>query len=93
MTHTAVYWLHGLQLDTFGDGILVIASLQCLQIVIHLMQKTSMRSWRMERMSDRKVRKLQRRIRKLHWYQKMILMDWMNAWYSDVKEQRRLEEE
>lgn len=44
-------------------------------------------------MSDKKVRKLQRKIRKLHWYQKMILMDWMNAWYSDVKEQQRLEEE
>jgi len=44
-------------------------------------------------MSDRKVRKLQRKIRKLHWHQKMILMDWMNAWYSDVKEQQRLEEE
>ena len=44
-------------------------------------------------MSDRKVRKLQRKIRKLHWYQRMILRDWMNAWYSDIKEQRRMEEE
>ena len=44
-------------------------------------------------MSVRKVRKLQRKIRKLHWYQRMILMDWMNAWYSDIKEQCRMEEE
>ena len=44
-------------------------------------------------MNDKNIRKLQKRIRKLHWYQKMILMDWMNAWYSDMKEQERLEEE
>lgn len=41
----------------------------------------------------RKLRKLQRKIRKLHWYQKTQLMDWLNAWWSDVKEQERLEAE
>ncbi len=44
---------------------------------------------------DRKTRWIQRKIRKLNWHQKLILMDWMNAWYSDYKEQSRkeLEEE
>lgn len=45
------------------------------------------------RMIDRKVEKIKRKLRKLHWYQKIQLMDWLNAWYSDVKEQQRLEEE
>ncbi len=44
-------------------------------------------------MIDRKVEKLKSKLRKLHWYQKIQLMDWLNSWYSDVKEQQRLEEE
>jgi len=42
---------------------------------------------------SKQVRKLQKRIRKLHYYDRMFIMDWMNAWYSDIKEQQRLEEE
>ena len=41
-------------------------------------------------MNDKKVHKLKRKLRKLHWYQKIELMDWLNAWYSDMKEQERL---
>ena len=44
-------------------------------------------------MRDKKVEKLKVKLRKLHWYQKIRLMDWLNAWYSDVKEQQRLEAE
>ena len=44
-------------------------------------------------MIDRKVEKIKRKLRKLHWYQKIQLMDWLNDWYSDVQEQQRLEEE
>ncbi len=42
---------------------------------------------------DKKVRKIQAKIRKMSWYQKLMLMDWMNAWYSDYKEQQRLDQE
>lgn len=42
---------------------------------------------------DRKTRRIQAKIRKLTWHQKLILMDWMNAWYSDYKEQARKEYE
>ena len=42
---------------------------------------------------DKKIRKLQAKIRKLSWYQKLVLMDWINAWYSDHKEQERREYE
>ena len=42
---------------------------------------------------DRKIRRIQAKIRKLTWHQKLILMDWMNAWYSDYKEQARKEYE
>jgi len=41
----------------------------------------------------RTVRKLQKKIRRLHWYDRILLMDWMNAWYSDMKEQEILEAE
>lgn len=44
-------------------------------------------------MNDRLVRKIKRKIRGMHWHDRMVLMDWMNAWYSDMKEQQRLEEE
>jgi len=42
---------------------------------------------------DKKIRKLQAKIRKLSWYQKLVLLDWINAWYSDYKEQARKEYE
>jgi len=42
---------------------------------------------------DRKIRQIQAKIRKLSWHQKLVLMDWINAWYSDYKEQARKEYE
>jgi hypothetical protein len=42
---------------------------------------------------NRKVRKIQAKIRKMSWVEKLMLMDWLNAWYSDIKEQQRMEEE
>ena len=38
---------------------------------------------------DKKTRRIQAKIRKLTWHQKLILMDWINAWYSDYKEEQR----
>ena len=38
------------------------------------------------------LRKLKKRIRKLEYFERVELMDWMNAWWSDLKEQRRMEE-
>ena len=37
---------------------------------------------------DKKVRKMQKKIRKLTWHQKLCLMDWINAWYQGYKEDR-----
>lgn len=45
------------------------------------------------RMNDKLVRKLKKKMRTLHWHDRIELMDWMNRWYSDMKEQQRLEEE
>ena len=42
---------------------------------------------------DRKIRKMQQKIRKMSWHHKLILMDWLNAWYGDYKEQQRLDYE
>ena len=42
---------------------------------------------------DKKVQRLQAKIRKMTWYHKLILMDWLNAWYSDYKEQQELAQE
>ena len=39
------------------------------------------------------VHKLKKRIRKLEYFERVELMDWMNAWYSDLKEQVALEAE
>jgi len=47
----------------------------------------------LENNMDRKIRKLQAKIRKLSWHQKLVLLDWINAWYSDYKEQARKEYE
>ncbi len=44
-------------------------------------------------MNDRVVHKLKKKLRKLEYWQRYELMDWLNAWYSDMKEQRRMEEE
>ena len=40
---------------------------------------------------DKKIRKLQAKIRKLSWYDKIVLMDWINAWYTDYKIQQENE--
>ena len=40
----------------------------------------------------RKVLKLQSKIRKLDFHQRMMLRDWMNEWYSDIQQQWREEE-
>jgi len=34
---------------------------------------------------DRKVSRMKAKIRKMTWHQKLILMDWINAWYEDYK--------
>ena len=44
-------------------------------------------------MIDMKVEKLKRKVRKMTFHQKVELMDWLNTWYSDLKEQQRLEDE
>ena len=44
-------------------------------------------------MNSRAVNKIKKKIRKMHWYDRVELMDWMNRWYSDMKEQQRMEEE
>ena len=46
-------------------------------------------------MNDKKVENIKKKIRKLDWYQKVNLMDWLNNWYADFKEEenRLLEEE
>lgn len=38
-------------------------------------------------MNDKTVHKMKRKIRKLSWYQRIELMDWMNMWYSAMKEE------
>ncbi len=38
-------------------------------------------------MNDKKVHKLKRKIRKMTWHQRIELMDWMNMWYSALKEE------
>jgi len=44
-------------------------------------------------MNDKVVLKLKKKMRKLEYWQRYELMDWLNAWHSDMKEQRRSEEE
>jgi len=41
---------------------------------------------------SRKLRKLQKKIRRLEWWEKITLMDWMNEWYADRKQRWREEE-
>ena len=50
--------------------------------------------WVLAMNRDSKVmRKILKRVRRMTYWQRIILMDWLNAWYSDLKEQQRLEEE
>jgi len=42
---------------------------------------------------NRRVRKLKKKMRRLNWWERIILMDWNNAWYADRKQQQREEEE
>ncbi len=44
-------------------------------------------------MSDRIIRKLQRKIRKLDYPDRMYLRDWMNQWYEAMKEYQEDDEE
>jgi len=45
-------------------------------------------------MNDKVIRKMLKRLRKLDFGQRILLMEWLNAWYSDMKEnQRRMEDE
>lgn len=44
-------------------------------------------------MNDKQVNRVKRVVRKMSYWQRIELMDWMNAWYCDYKEQKRLEYE
>tara|TARA_R110001583_G_C5631601_1_gene407086 strand:+ start:1574 stop:1798 length:225 start_codon:yes stop_codon:yes gene_type:complete len=37
------------------------------------------------------VRRVLDRLRKLNYWQRIIVMDWLNGWYADVKEQEERE--
>jgi len=41
----------------------------------------------------RKVVKIQKWIRSLHFHDRIFLMDWMRQWYEDMKEQEAIEAE
>ena len=38
-------------------------------------------------MIDMKVEKLKRKIRKMEFHQRILLMDWLNDWYWHIKEE------
>ena len=40
-----------------------------------------------------KMTKIQRKIRKLDYYDRIDLMDWMNRWYEAMKEEQERDEE
>jgi len=42
---------------------------------------------------DRQLRRIFRKLRRMHYWQKITVMDWLNDWYSDIKEQQRMEAE
>lgn len=44
-------------------------------------------------MNDKQVNRVKRVVRKMSYWQRIELMDWMNAWYSDYKDQERRENE
>ena len=39
---------------------------------------------------DKKIRKIQAKIRKMTWAQKLALMDWLNMWYEGYKEEQQM---
>mgnify|MGYP005823769261 CR=1 FL=1 len=47
--------------------------------------------------NDKDVRKVLKRLRKMSWWQRIIVMEWLNDWYAYEKhcheEIRKLEEE
>ena len=42
-------------------------------------------------MSEKPVRRVLDRLRKMNYWQRITVMDWLNRWYSDYKEQEELE--
>jgi hypothetical protein len=41
---------------------------------------------------NRHIRKIKKLTRRLKWWERIELMDWMNAWYADYKMQQAEEE-
>ena len=41
--------------------------------------------------NEKPVRRVLDRLRKMNYWQRMMIRDWLNAWYSDYKEQEELE--
>ncbi len=39
------------------------------------------------------VKRVLDRLRKMNYWQRIVVMDWLNGWYADVKEQEQLEQE
>ena len=46
-----------------------------------------------DKMFRDKMTKLKRKIRKLDYYDRIDLMDWMNRWYEAMKEEQERDEE
>lgn len=42
---------------------------------------------------NRKIRKIKKQVRRMEWWERSHLMDWLNAWYAAELEQQRMEEE
>ena len=40
--------------------------------------------------NEKPVRRVLDRLRKMNYWQRIIVMDWLNGWYSDYKEQEEL---
>jgi hypothetical protein len=40
---------------------------------------------------ERQIRKILRSLRKMNYWQRITIMDWLNGWYSDYKFQREEE--
>ena len=41
--------------------------------------------------NEKPVRRVLNRLRKMNYWQRMMIRDWLNAWYSDYKEQEEIE--
>ena len=39
---------------------------------------------------DKKIRNIQRKIRKMTWSQKLALFDWLNMWYENYKKEQQM---